>query len=111
MNDLEEVSDTSFGGYFSGSVSSYWLIGTWPSGLGIDTDGNLIGTPSGAATYASLQVKAIGYGLEAYSNVFSIVVGQGAPVAVGDSYSVATGVTEINIPALTGVLANDSYTE
>lgn len=77
----------------SGDAGTYSAIGTWPAGVTVSGAGSISGTPSAAATYASLRVRRIdGGGLTADSNLFAITVSASAmPVAFTGTVGAQSG--------------------
>jgi hypothetical protein len=88
---VEDVLMTPFdvSGRFTGETAgNYALVGTWPTGVSIDANGVLSGTPAGPpADYTGLQFQAGNTNGDTLSNSFTVQVIEGAslnpPVFVG----------------------------
>jgi hypothetical protein len=100
---VEDVLMTPFdvSGRFTGDTAgNYVLVGTWPTGVSIDANGVLSGTPAGpAADYTNLQFQAGNANGDTLSNLFTVQVIEGAslqpPVFIGPDLG---GGVDANVP-------------
>jgi hypothetical protein len=68
------ISAFDFSVVFTGTITGYSLVGSWPPGVSIDNNGLLTGTPTGVAVYGGLQVQASGPGGTAVTNPFTVTI-------------------------------------
>jgi hypothetical protein len=100
---VEDVLMTPFdvSGRFTGETAgNYVLVGTWPTGVSIDANGVLSGTPAGpAADYTNLQFQAGNANGDTLSNAFTVQVVEGAslqpPVFIGPDLG---GAIDVGVP-------------